>query len=92
VVKTGEVMMTAMRIAGVIAENSPGAVVVAKQLVRDTVEPRHMFAAEYELAGAMLAGPDAAEGVAAFRNKSKPSYAGYPAPTAGQVTTELETR
>jgi enoyl-CoA hydratase/carnithine racemase len=81
-----------MRIAGVIAENSPAAVIVAKQLVRDTVEPRHMFAAEYESAGAMLASPDAATGVAAFRTKSKPSYERYVAPKRDQTPTELETK
>ncbi|MDH6293402.1 enoyl-CoA hydratase [Rhodococcus opacus] len=92
VVRRVEVLATAMRIARLIAENSPRATVIAKQLARDTVEPRDMFAAEYESAGAMLAGPDAAEGVAAFRTKSKPTYARYSASKAEQITTGLETR
>jgi enoyl-CoA hydratase len=92
VVGKGQALTAAMKLANVIAENAPSAVVVAKQLVRDTVEPRHRFASEYELAGAMLAGPDAAEGVNAFRTKTKPSYAQYIAPAVRRITTELETK
>jgi enoyl-CoA hydratase len=74
VVRRDDLMDTALKIARMIAANSPRAVEASKHLARQSTEPRQYFHAEYEIANDMLRGSDALEGVAAFRERREPRY------------------
>ena len=76
VVDLDELMPTARAIAGRIAANSPVAVRTIKEcaLASDGVPLEEALARQAEFAARVHAGPDAAEGMRAFREKRSPRF------------------
>lgn len=77
VVPAADLLATALELAGRIAEHSPAAVAATKQLMYQsiTAERGESLARNREVTSALLAGPDAREGVAAFLAKRSPRWA-----------------
>ncbi|MEV0564944.1 enoyl-CoA hydratase-related protein [Dactylosporangium sp. NPDC050588] len=80
VVPTGEVLPRALTLGARIATHSPAAVLATKRLMHLSLDTReHDLAAANRIATLeLLAGPDAAEGAAAFVAKRPPRWADVP--------------
>jgi enoyl-CoA hydratase/carnithine racemase len=76
VVPVGELMGWAIETAELIAANSPSAVQAVKRQVSATIADHALTREplEQQLGDAVRAGPDFAEGIAAFREKRRPRY------------------
>lgn len=79
VVSQGELMETAMKWAGMIAECSPASIRCSKEVVMrglDTANFEEAFKTRYQGISDMLKGPDFIEGPLAFSQKRKPNWKG----------------
>ncbi|MCW3843590.1 enoyl-CoA hydratase-related protein [Micromonospora yasonensis] len=83
VVPAAELRSAALALAGRIATHSPAAVRATKELMYRSfsADPAHLRAQNRAATVALLAGPDAAEGMAAFAEKRAPRWA---APAVGE--------